>query len=183
MCAYLYAAFATSGDGTGVKEPFLRHPSDWIMNEYVIINNTDDGTTKEMRFNGNGFVSLKLPPSKFVKGKNSLQRCALDALMNFGIVAILGTFGSGKTFLCTKMGLYHVLEKGNCSKMVCVRETRGEGEQQGYLPGSLEEKIEPFNFPISQQLDGGEFELERLNHTVTVLMFILISSCRLISFV
>lgn len=141
------------------------NPEDWILNEYAIIHNTDDGTTKEMRFNGSTFVPLKLPPSKFVKGKNSLQRCALDALMNFGIVTVLGTFGSGKTFLCTKMGLYHVLEKGNCSKMVCVRETRGEGEQQGYLPGSLEEKIEPFNFPISQQLDGGEFELERLKQS------------------
>lgn len=136
--------------------------NDWHLNEYLIINNTDDGSVKEMRFDGESFVNLKLPPSKYVKGKNSLQRCALDALMNFGIVAILGTFGSGKTFLCTKMGLYHVLEKGNCAKMVCVRETRGEGEQQGYLPGTLEEKIEPFNFPISQQLNGGEFELERL---------------------
>lgn len=66
------------------------------------------------------------------------------------------------TYLCTKMGLYHVLEKGNCAKMVCVRETRGEGEQQGYLPGSLEEKIAPFNFPIAQQLDGGEWEMEKL---------------------
>ena len=135
---------------------------DWYTNEYLIINNTDDGTTKEMRFDGHGFVALRLPSSKYIKGKNALQRCALDALMNFGIVAILGTFGSGKTHLCTKMGLYHVLEKGNCAKMVCVRETRGEGEQQGYLPGSLEEKIAPFNFPIAQQLDGGEWEMEKL---------------------
>ena len=135
---------------------------DWYTNEYLIINNTDDDTTKEMRFDGHGFVALRLPSSKYIKGKNALQRCALDALMNFGIVAILGTFGSGKTHLCTKMGLYHVLEKGNCAKMVCVRETRGEGEQQGYLPGSLEEKIAPFNFPIAQQLDGGEWEMEKL---------------------
>lgn len=45
--------------------------------------------------------------------------------------------------------------------MVCIRETRGEGEQQGYLPGTLEEKISPFNFPIVQQLDGGEWEMEK----------------------
>lgn len=46
--------------------------------------------------------------------------------------------------------------------MVCIRETRGEGEQQGYLPGTLEEKISPFNFPTVQQLDGGEWEMEKL---------------------
>lgn len=152
---------------TGTSEQINEYLSNYQMedlytNEYLIINNTDDGTTKEMRFDGKGFVALKLPPSKYIKGKNALQRCALDALMNFGIVAVLGNFGSGKTHLCTKMGLYHVLEKGNCAKMVCVRETRGEGEQQGYLPGSLEEKIAPFNFPIAQQLDGGEWEMEKL---------------------
>ena len=138
------------------------NPDDWTLNEYLIINNEDDGTTKEMRFDGSEFVALRLPPSRYIKGKNALQRCALDAMMNFNIVAVLGFYGSGKSFLCTKMGLYFVTEKGSCSKMVCIRETRGEGEQQGYLPGTLEEKISPFNFPIVQQLDGGEWEMEKL---------------------
>jgi len=138
------------------------NPDDWTLNEYLIINNTDDGSVREMRYDGSGFVSLRLPPSRYIKGKNALQRCALDALMNFDIVAVLGFYGSGKSYLCTKMGLYFVTEKGACSKMVCVRETRGEGEQQGYLPGTLEEKIFPFNFPIVQQLDGGEWEMEKL---------------------
>lgn len=67
-------------------------------NEYVIIDDKSIGKTKEMRFDGNKFVELKLPPSNFIKGKNSLQRCALDALANknIDIVAILGTYGSGE---------------------------------------------------------------------------------------
>lgn len=40
---------------------------DWYINEYLIINNTDDGSTKEMRFDGTGFVSLKLPPLSTLK--------------------------------------------------------------------------------------------------------------------
>ena len=56
--------------------------STWHINEYLIIENTDDGTTKEMRYDGQGFVALKLPSSKFIKAKNSLQRCALDILNN-----------------------------------------------------------------------------------------------------
>ena len=66
--------------------------NDWSVNEYLIIENTDDNTSKEMRFDGEKFVNLKLPPSKFIKGKNSLQRCALDILMNpdITIAAILG---------------------------------------------------------------------------------------------
>lgn len=86
---------------TGTSEQINEYLSNYQMedlyiNEYLIINNTDDGSTKEMRFDGQGFVPLKLPPSKYIKGKNALQRCALDALMNFGIVAILGSYGSGK---------------------------------------------------------------------------------------
>ena len=66
--------------------------SDWVVNEYLIIENTDDNTSKEMRFDGEKFVNLKLPSSKFIKAKNSLQRCALDILLNpdITIVAILG---------------------------------------------------------------------------------------------
>lgn len=67
-------------------------------NEYVIIDDKSIGKAKEMRFDGEKFVELKLPPSGYIKGKNSLQRCALDALNNkdIDIVAILGTYGSGE---------------------------------------------------------------------------------------
>ena len=138
--------------------------SDWAVNEYLIIENTDDNSTKEMRFDGEKFVALKLPPSKYIKGKNSLQRCALDILMNpdITIAAILGGYGSGKTYLSMRMALYHVNEKGNQSKILGIREPRGEGKEVGFLPGSLEEKTDNFFLPLVQQLDGGEFELESL---------------------
>ena len=53
-----------------------------------------------MRYNGEVFEALRLPSSKAIKGKNSLQRCALDALLNkdIGVVAILGGYGSGRMF-------------------------------------------------------------------------------------
>lgn len=138
--------------------------SDWNINEYIIIHNTDDGSYKEMRYDGNKFVSLKLPSSKFIKGKNSLQRCALDALMNpdITICAILGGYGSGKTFLAMQMALHSVLEKGTQSKILGIRETRGEGKEVGFLPGTLEDKTENFFLPLVQQLNGGEFELNSL---------------------
>lgn len=103
--------------------------SEWNVNEYLIIHNTDDGTTKEMRFDGDKFVGLKLPPSKYIKAKNSLQRCALDILMNpnITIAAILGGYGSGKSYLATNMALFHVIEKGNQSKILGIREPHYNG--------------------------------------------------------
>lgn len=138
--------------------------SNWNINEYLIINNIDDGSFKEMRYDGESFVGLKLPPQKIVKAKNSLQRCVLDMLLdpNITICAILGTYGSGKTFLAMKMALYQVKEKGFQSKVLGVREPRGEGKEVGFLPGELSSKTEHFFAPLAQQLNGGEFELESL---------------------
>jgi len=136
----------------------------FLVNEYAIIENTEDNTVKEMRYDGEKFVQLKLPTSKFIKAKNPLQRCALDILMNqdISVAAILGGYGSGKTYLSMQMALYNVQEKGNQSKILGVREVTGEGKEVGYLPGSLEDKVGKFFEPLAQSLSGGEFELEKL---------------------
>ena len=138
--------------------------SKWSINEYLIIENTDDGTSKEMRFDGENFVALKLPSSKYIKAKNSLQRCALDILNNpdITIAAILGGYGSGKTYLSMQMALYNVREKGRASKVLGVRETMGEGKEIGFLPGEMEDKVGRFFEPLTQSLNGGEFELQSL---------------------
>ena len=136
----------------------------WNINEYLIVKDTVTGSDFEMRYDGHTFVPLKLPPSRKIKGKNALQRCALDLLNNPKItaVAILGGYGSGKTFLSMQMGLYAIKEKGCQSKLLGVREVLGEGKQIGYLPGDKEDKLESFFLPLSQQLNGGEIELESL---------------------
>lgn len=136
----------------------------WDINEYLIIENTDLNQTQEMRFDGTKFVPLKLPPSKFIKGKNPLQRCALDLLnnQNIPIVSILGNYGSGKSYLSMRMALYHVKERGNQSKILGVREPNGEGKEIGWLKGSYEEKTDRFFLPLEQQLEGGLFELDSL---------------------
>jgi len=138
--------------------------SKWYTNEYIIINNTDDDSIKEMRFDGSMFVPLKLPPSKYIKGKNSLQRCGLDILNNpsITIASILGGYGSGKSRLSTCMATYAIQEKGWQSKIVALREVISEGEAVGYLPGEKLDKIYDFLLPFADQLDGGEFELESL---------------------
>ena len=136
----------------------------FVVNEYVLIHNTDTKESSEMRFDGKEFVSLKLPSSKYIKAKNALQRCALDMLNNPNITAcaVLGGYGSGKSFISMQMALYAVQEKGWQSKVVGVREPIGEGAEIGFLPGDMNEKTDNFFLPLVQQLNGGEFELEKL---------------------
>lgn len=138
--------------------------SKWHTNEYLLIQNSEDGTEREMRFDGERFVPLHLPPSKFIKGKNALQRCALDMLNNkdITICAVLGTYGSGKTLLSLREAFYLVTEKGTQSKILCVRNAVSEGGEIGFLKGDFEQKTDWLFTPISQNLDGGEFELASL---------------------
>lgn len=134
----------------------------FLENEYILITNTDTGKETEMRMHDGQFVTLKLPSSKFIKGKNALQRCALDLLNSPEItsVALLGTYGSGKTYLAMRMGVYAVNEKGWQSKIVGVREIRGEGQEPGYLPGDLDDKVGNFFMPLEQSLEMGKYEFE-----------------------
>lgn len=136
----------------------------WYVNEYAIIRNTDDGSEKEMRWDGDKFVPLKLPPSSWIKARNTLQRCALDMLENqkITICAILGTYGSGKTRLCLSQALRAVTQTGKQSSILGVRPPIGQGDQIGYLPGDIYSKTNLFFMPLAQQLDGGIFELESL---------------------
>lgn len=136
----------------------------WYLNEYLIMFNTDTGKYSEMRFNGDTFVPLKLPPSKYIKGKNPEQRCALDMLANndITICVLLGNYGSGKSFLSMSMALYAVQERGCQSNILGVREPIGEGRNLGYLPGDFTEKNEVWTLPLVQQLQGKEWQLDRL---------------------
>ena len=137
---------------------------DWYINEYAIIKNNDDGSEKEMRWDGEKFVSLRLPPSKVIKGKNALQRCVLDMLNNpeITICAALGVAGGGKTYTIQNMSKYIVLEKGWQSKIVGIREYISDSAPIGFLPGDKDAKLEDLFKPLADQLDGGEFELESL---------------------
>lgn len=139
-------------------------PGDFYINEYLIIENIDDGSETEMRWDGEKFVSLKLPPSKFIKGKNALQRCALDMLNNpnITICAVLGIAGGGKTYVIQNMAKYIVIEKGWQSKIVGVREYISDSAEIGFLPGDKDAKLEDLFKPLADQLEGGEFELESL---------------------
>lgn len=134
-----------------------------LYNEYLIINNTDLNETTEYKYKEDWLEPLVLPNSKVIKGMNSQQRCALDLLNNddIPIKIISGEFGSGKTYLTTRVGVNKV-KQGKYSKLMLVRNPQGSGCEVGFLPGTKEEKTEGFFLPIIDALEGGEQELERM---------------------
>lgn len=135
-------------------------------NQYLIIRDSKEKTKEILRWTGNAHVRIEYPESNYIKPENDLQACALDLLMNKEIPVkfILGTYGSGKTFLETKVALHKINEEGDHAKIMMIRNPIGTGEQIGWLKGDKDEKTAGFFKPIIQHLEGGEqeaFELEQ----------------------
>ena len=126
-----------------------------IENQYIIINERGKRKPQEFKYINKKIEPLKLPDSKVIKGLNSQQRLALDLLYNkeIPIKIIIGGFGSGKTYLATKMGIHHIFNKGNYGKMLILRNPLGSGEAIGYLKGDKSEKIGDFFRCVEQYLD------------------------------
>ncbi len=98
-----------------------------------------------------------------VEPKNLRQTAALHHLLDPDIAAVslMGTAGSGKTFLALAAGLEQVLEQRRYRKVSVYRPLVAVGRQEvGYLPGDLDEKLAPWMAAIHDNLfalfaDGG----------------------------
>lgn len=91
-----------------------------------------------------------------IKPRNIEQYCALDALLdvNVPLVTISGRAGGGKTLLAIAAGLEQVIGgKQAYKKIIITRPMEAVGASIGYLPGSKEEKIEPWLSPIKDNLE------------------------------
>lgn len=133
-----------------------------LTNQYLIVYDKDNNNEviDKLRFDGENLIPLKLPFKKTVKPKNEEQACAIDLLNNnnIPIKIIAGTYGSGKTYLTVKVALHKVLEEGQHSKIMMIRNPIGSGEAIGFLTGDKDNKTKDFFKPIVQHLEGGEQE-------------------------
>jgi PhoH-like ATPase len=90
-----------------------------------------------------------------VTARNREQNFALNALMNPDIdfVTMLGQAGTGKTLLTLAAGLMQTLEDKTYSEIIMTRVTVPVGEDIGFLPGTEEEKMNPWMGALEDNLD------------------------------
>src|SRR5512135_1935380 len=86
-----------------------------------------------------------------VTPKSLNQRRYVEAIRQNDIVFGIGPGGTGKTFLAVAMALTYLLEK-QLSRIVLTRPAVEAGEKLGFLPGDLEEKINPYLRPLYDAL-------------------------------
>jgi PhoH-like ATPase len=89
-----------------------------------------------------------------ISPRNIEQECAIDALTSEEacVVALTGQAGSGKTLLALSAGL-HLYEKGRHEQIIVTRPIVPVGNDLGYLPGELEDKLRPWMQPIFDNLE------------------------------
>ncbi len=129
-------------------------------NQYVLLRDRDTPSHSALgRFDGN---TKKLVPLRKIKEgiwgirpRNKEQHCALDLLLaeDIKLVTLVGKAGTGKTMLAIAAGLQKVVEEQQYSKMLVSRPIFPLGRDVGYLPGDIEEKLNPWMQPIYDNVE------------------------------
>jgi len=90
-----------------------------------------------------------------IKPRNKEQHFALDLLLNDDVklVTLVGKAGTGKTLLAIAAGLQKVTDEQVFSKLLVSRPIFPLGRDIGYLPGTIEEKLNPWMQPIYDNLE------------------------------
>src|SRR5438477_1708440 len=86
-----------------------------------------------------------------VTPKTLNQKLYLEAIEKFDMVFGIGPAGTGKTYLAVSMAVRALLEK-KVNRIVLTRPAVEAGERLGFLPGTLQEKIDPYLKPLYDAL-------------------------------
>ncbi len=131
-------------------------------NEYVLLRDEATGPTGKSALSRFDKVAGKLTAIKKlrdgvwgIKPRNKEQHYALDLLLNDDIklVTLVGKAGTGKTLLALACGLQKVTEEQSFHKLLVSRPIFPLGRDIGYLPGDIEEKLNPWMQPIYDNLE------------------------------
>ena len=98
---------------------------------------------------GNTVIST---PLLKVTPRSVTQHKYVAALQTATMVFGVGPAGTGKTFIACAMAAY-LLSKNKVQKLILTRPVVEAGERLGFLPGTLEEKIDPYLRPLFDALD------------------------------
>ncbi len=90
-----------------------------------------------------------------IRPRNKEQSFALDLLLNdeIKLVTLVGKAGTGKTMLAIAAGLHKTMEESVYQKLLVSRPIFPLGRDIGYLPGDVEQKLNPWMQPIFDNVE------------------------------
>ena len=136
--------------------------ADFVVNQFVYLEGDSPLYAQVREVNGKTAVLATLRDYTHKKNnvwgvtaRNREQNFALNLLMNPDIdfVSLLGQAGTGKTLLALACGLTQVLETKRYTEIIMTRVTVPVGEDIGFLPGTEEEKMQPWMGALEDNLE------------------------------
>ena len=99
------------------------------------------------------FTKARFNPAgkKQVAPKSANQRRYIEAIQNNDIVFSIGPAGTGKSYLAVAMAVQALTQK-QVSRIILARPAVEAGERLGFLPGDLQEKVDPYLRPLYDAL-------------------------------
>jgi phosphate starvation-inducible PhoH-like protein len=88
---------------------------------------------------------------KQVSARSTNQRLYLEAIENHDMTFGIGPAGTGKTYLAVAMAVQYLMQK-RVNRIVLARPAVEAGEKLGFLPGDLQDKVDPYLRPLYDAL-------------------------------
>ena len=140
------------------KDGFVRPDNEkFFANQYIVMKAGDQQGLGRYDKKQNKIIPLisNGTPIWRVHPRNPEQNFAFDALLNPDIlfVSLVGKAGTGKTLLALAAGLYKTMDEGTYKRMLVCRPVFPMGRDIGYLPGDIEQKLNPWMQPVFDILE------------------------------
>ena len=129
-----------------LKEGYPVHTND-IDYAIRVLSGNDRARLKDI-FLDTVYITSK---KSSVTPKSQTQKEYIDAMRKYDIVFGIGPAGTGKTYLAMAMAV-SALTKGLVSRIILTRPAVEAGEELGFLPGDLAEKVDPYLRPLYDAL-------------------------------
>lgn len=117
------------------------------QNVGYVLSLVDDGDEDKLaKLSENGCICIT-SKGRPVKPKTLGQQKYVDAIRDNTITLAVGPAGTGKTYLAVAMAVM-AFRAGDISRIVLTRPAVEAGEKLGFLPGDLQQKVDPYLRPL-----------------------------------
>ena len=96
-------------------------------------------------------VLARTRKGQMIRAKTFHQRQYVQAIRNHDLTFCIGPAGTGKTYLAAMLGVQALLDE-KFERLILTRPAVEAGEKLGFLPGDLQEKINPYLRPLYDAL-------------------------------
>ncbi len=136
-----------------------------------LLGSTEQETTNRVELEKNSKVLVYGRSGRTIKARTKNQQLMVDSIAKNDMIFAIGPAGTGKTYTAVAMAV-RALKNQEVRKIILTRPAIEAGENLGFLPGDMKEKLDPYMQPLYDALRDmiTESKLEKYfeEHTIEI---------------